>query len=438
MRRDQSQQLTAARGSIYFIVLAVCLLVAVIGLGAVLAARVQTRAVSQLGDYDQARLHARSAVELATYLANQANFRSTYSNGTWITRQAIGNGAFTIAGSNANANLPLNDWDNEPVNLTTTGYNGSAVHISHVQLVAHPTPFNCLQTCADFGGAVTLGSLLNTTNLSCNQPFSTNSTLTGITANINAPLESAGLLSLQVGCTGTYTTTTLSTARTLPDPVHVFDYYTSHGTTIPASALYNSSSGSYMIQNCLLSPANNPFGPTDPNGIYIINLGSLGGAITIQNCRIVGTLVILNANGNSQIAGSVNWAPATVGYPCLLVQSTSGSAFALNYSNAALVEAAVGVNLNPPSTPYNGVSNTTTTDAYPSQIAGLMYFSGNLTVSNYATVRGTVIANGSLTFASGTLSITYDPTYASLPPPGFYQTPCKMVVSTPTFAQGSN
>jgi len=425
------------RGNIYFLVLAVCLLVGMIGLGAVLAARAQIRSVGQTADFDEARLYARSGIELGTWLANQSNFRNTYSNGSWIARQKLGSGVLSISGNNVNPALPLNNSDTDPVVVTAIGYKGIAVHETQVQLVAKPQALTCLPTCADFGGGVTLGALLSTVTLTCNQPFSTNGNLSAVQANMTGPLEYAGSLSIGLLCSGSFTTTHIA-PRGLPDPNHVFDYYKSHGTPIAISSLYSASLGGYAIQNCLLSPGNNPFGPTDPQGIYIVDCGSLGNTITIQNCRIVGTLVILNAGAGSSVAGSVNWAPAVSNYPCLLVQSAIGSSFALQYTNAAISESSIGVNLNPPSTPYNGISNTTTTDAYPSVIAGLVYCSGALSVANYVTIKGVLVVNGGLTWTSGTMSLTWDNLYSHNPPPGFYQTPVPMVVVSGSLAQVVN
>jgi hypothetical protein len=122
-----------------------------------------------------------------------------------------------------------------------------------------------------------------------------------------------------------------------------------------------------------------------------------------------------------------------------MVQSQSGANFTLQYDNGALTEAACGANLNPSTTPFNGISNTTTTDAYPSVINGLIYCTGNLvTASKHSTVRGVIVGAGTFSSSSGTLDLTYDPTYATNPPPGFYQTPVRMVQSSGTWAQGVN
>ena len=412
-------------GSIYFIVLGVCLLVTLIGMGAVLAARVQARVVSQTSDCGGARLYARSGIELGTYLANQANFRSTYSNGVWLSGQHIGDGSFTLSGVNATANLPLNNEDTDPVNLTVTGYKGAAVHITQVQLVSRPVPLGCLETSADFGGGVTLGTLLSQANVTCfsNPPLSTNGLLTTAMANLNGRFEAAGGFSIGLLTGGTYTTKTISSPRALPDPAHAFDYYKMHGTSIPPSSVYSASAGGYVLQNCVLSATANPFGPANTQGIYVIDFGTLGGAITIQNCQIAGTLVVLNALSGSNVAGSVSWSAAVSNYPCLMVQCVAGSSLSLQYTNAPLAASAIGVS---------------GTQTYASAINGLIYCSGDVTVANTVTITGVLIANGALTCSGGTMNLTYNGIYDKNPPPGFCQTPVRMVPAGGTFAQATN
>lgn len=423
------------RGSLYFIVLGICLLVSIIGTGAIMATRVQTRSVAQTADYDSARLYARSAIELGTYLANQANFRTNYSNGAWVTNQRIGDGTLTIQGTNPNG--ALNNVDTDPVNLTGYGYKGMAIHKSQVTLIAKPVALNCLNGCATFGGGVSLGGLLSGPSYSFDQPLSTNGDFTALTSTVNGQVQYSGLLSLGLLTGGSYTTKWI-TPLTLPAGT-VFDYYKSHATSIPLSSL-PTSNGCYCVQNCLLSPANNPFGSgTNAQGIYVIDGGSLGASFDITNCRIVGTLVLLNAAGNSRVEGAVNWSPAISNYPCLMVQSTLGANFTLQYDTAVLSESSIGANLNPSTTPYNGVSNSTMTDSYPSVINGLIYCSGNLvTATKHSVVKGVIVCAGSLSSSSGTVDLTYDSTYANNPPPGFYQTPVRMVVSGSTWAQGVN
>src|SRR5438552_2277477 len=118
-------------GGVYFAVIGVCLLVGVITIGALAAARIQARATSTGGDSDEARLYARAAVELGVLYANQSGFRNTYTNGAWVTNQTIGGGTLSVQGVNPNG--ALNNSDTDPVVLTATGVKGQARHMTQVR-----------------------------------------------------------------------------------------------------------------------------------------------------------------------------------------------------------------------------------------------------------------------------------------------------------------
>ena len=125
------------------------------------------------------------------------------------------------------------------------------------------------------------------------------------------------------------------------------------------------SDNTYLIEGQLLSPAVNPFGSTNASGIYVLNCGNQN--LVIANSRIVGTLVLLNANNNTSVQGSMIWEPAIANYPALLVASN----LSFSTTSAGLSESTYGVNFNPPGTPYpynGGTSNNTQTDGFPSLI----------------------------------------------------------------------
>lgn len=406
-------------GGIYFAVAGVCMLVAVMAIGAAAAARLQARAVAASTDFDCARLYARSAIELGTYIANQSGFRSNYVNGTWAASQPIGSGTLTIQGSNINPSLPLNNSDTDSVVLTGIGVNGLATHKSQVTLVPQIQPLSCLAVAEDCGSSMSLSSTVNgSATLASNASMTIAGSLNGTN------LESAATISGTA--TGTGTRTQHAAARGLPAST-AFDYYKRYGTAISFSSI-----PSATMQKVLLSPASNPYGgATNSSGIYVIDCG--GSNITIGNCRVVGTLVLLNAGTGSLVNNPVNFAPAVSNYPCLMVQGN----IKFNIPSGSLSEGTAATNFNPPGTPYNGVSNTTTTDTFPSQFQGLVYASGNLTNAQNFTLNGVVIAGGQFT-SSGTFSPTYAATYYNSPPPGFYVTPVKMAPSLSTWAQFVN
>jgi hypothetical protein len=169
------------------------------------------------------------------------------------------------------------------------------------------------------------------------------------------------------------------------------------------------------MENILLSPASNPFGPTSPIGMYVLNCG--GQVFRLRNVRVVGTLIVLQPGPGSRIEQSVHIEPAAPVEPSLLIDGS----IAIALSDADVAETVAGTSLNPPGTPYEGSADTDTADAYPSRIAGLVYVSGDLAISGRTVCRDTVVVGGEVS-VTGVLSIGRRATYLESPPPGFSST----------------
>ena len=146
------------------------------------------------------------------------------------------------------------------------------------------------------------------------------------------------------------------------------DRYISVGTEIPFVSLPND--GLKGIRRVVLSSSENPMGPTDPNGIYWIDCG--GQSIYIGESRINATIAIRNTPLVT-ITGGVLWETSGA----MLV---TGAPVIFDNYNSHLDEAAVGVNFNPQSSPYLGVSDFTLDDRYSSQLKGILYSEGDVTV----------------------------------------------------------
>jgi hypothetical protein len=409
-------------GTIYVVALSFGLLLTVIGLGAITAARSYTRAQDLLNDAQEARNYALSATEVARRLiAADANWRTDYTNGAWLSNQPIGSGSFTVGVTNPNG--ALNNADTDPVVITGTGAKGTASQMVAVTLVPNPTPLTCLGVGLYSGGGGAFGSAVVQGVSTIGSGGTLSLTSTSFNGN---PFEAPAIV--PVNCTGMGTQSILATSRTLPN-ANALNYYTTHGTPIT----YASLGGGGKLEKCLLSPSSNPYGAqTNSQGIYVIDCG--GQNLIVQNIRVVGTLVLLNTGGSSIVQGSVNMAPAIANYPALLVSGP----IQLNCTNAVLAESTAG-NLNPSGTPYGGTSNSTSTDSYPSTIQGLVYATGNVSISSsaYVTIRGNLIVGGALA-VHGTLNLTYDSTCYRNPPPGFFYLPPPMVVSSGTWARVVN
>ena len=72
------------RGSMYVAVIGCSLVITVIGVSALLAARIERRAAEGTSDLSDARVYAQSAIDLGMYtILSDANWRTNKTNGYW-------------------------------------------------------------------------------------------------------------------------------------------------------------------------------------------------------------------------------------------------------------------------------------------------------------------------------------------------------------------
>ena len=405
------------KGTTYLAVCGMVLLLATLALGGLSATRVRARGARTRNDIHDARQYAISATDIGRlWISQDATWRTDYANGAWFTNQPIGRGKFSLSVTNPNGALNHSMFD--PVVLSATGTAGTATQYAQVTLIAKTQAATCLTAALSAATAITLGT---TTVEANNQMLATNGTLSASSPAVNANVEA---LTAIAGGTFNGTTTTLSTALTFP-PTTVCSYYQQTGTAVSISSI-----PSTTIQNVLISPSSNPYGNTDANGVYVIDCQ--GNNLTIQQCRIVGTLVLLNPGAATQIGSGVVWRAAVSNYPCLIVNGS----LTISSSGSYLSEGG-NYNFNPSGTPYpwpTGTSNTTMTDSYPPAVMGLVYAAGNITLQGTEFAANVISAGGTFTGAASTnLYLNYDPTYYNSPPPGFG--PIQMLVSPGSWQQ---
>jgi Tfp pilus assembly protein PilX len=399
-------------GAIYLIVLATSMLVALLGLSALMAARLRLRNAGPTGDMLEAQLYAQSAIELGRYWINQdPNWRTSRTKGYWAQNVALGKGKYSLYVVDPNGTGALNQNTTDPVTLTGTGMRGTATQQVQVTLNRYDPPLTCLNTAATCNGAITFGLAGLLVTVTSSGTVACNTSIATLLSTINAPCEAV------VSATGlTYTPAPVTgvSARTVPDTTSVFSYYTTNGTQI-------GNGGGTLGGFVATSSVNTGSGGTNANGIYVYDCR--GANVTVQNCRIVGTLVLLNAGSGSTIQQNCLFQQGSTKLPVLMVQGS----ITINLSNSTFTEATAGTNLNPSGAPYNGVTNSTTTDTYPCEIDGLVYISGNLTTQNHPVFKGPLIINGTWT-ATGAVDLAPDTSYYTNPPQGFTATP-QMVVA---------
>lgn len=383
------------RGSLYIAILAVATIVSIIGISAIHVARLHLTGTMADSDRYNARLLAMSAIEhaLAEFNTNP-DWETDYVPGTEYppTPPSVNGGSFV---------WKLIDLGNQQRHVEGIGRVGDASCVLRVSLGTAGDWLECGLLC---GSDVTVGESGKASNFTVEgAPVCSNSIFTN-----NMGITTADVEAQEINGTINGSQTAPAAKRTLPPPDDVFAYYVANGTPL----------GTNQIQRQLISPYQNPYGSTNPDGIYVIDAN--GGSVSIRECRIVGTLVVLNAT-DVEISEQVNWEPAWPNFPALMVQGDINC----RLIDGALEESSEQVNFNPPQTPFQSVTDSTLDDSYPSAIAGIVYCTGNLSVDGNnngyeAVFDGLIIVNGSCVIErEANVVIVYNAAHFDAPPPGF-------------------
>ncbi len=403
-------------GTVYVFVLGIGVLLTVIGLAVVALVRLNTRLSQEAGDATEAEALAESAIEYALCaLADNTNWRTTYTSGTETAAKSLGGGAITFKlVDEGDGSLSDDPMDN--VRLYGYGRAGAAVRVYSVELKCKKVPLDVLRCAAHAAGSV----VANTTSTVSSGPLSSNASLTvPVAVVVNGDVEAPA-----VACGGTVTGTITSGAPVKPMPsTSLYDTYLARATTI---SYYSLSSGT--MGGVVLSPASNPYGSANSEGIYYISVPALN-TMTLRNSRLVATLVVyLNATAKLVTSGNLLWETPSAGQPALIVKSASSATVTLGASSGWFGEAEIGVNLNPSGTPYNGVSDSDLYDAYPCEVRGRIHSIGTLytvAISGDFKCRGPIICHGPMT-VGGNAVLYANRSLLDSPPEGYY-TPGPMV-----------
>ncbi|HEX2838429.1 MAG TPA: hypothetical protein VHN77_09910 [Phycisphaerales bacterium] len=438
-------------GSVYIFVLGSCTLAAAAGITAVTLHRQRLERVRLSVQAQAARADAQSALEFATAVIGQDPAGTTWRSSSTLAfadKRYFGPGAsdISIALTDPGDN-DLTDSNLDPIIITVAAANGPCEQAYEMTLTPGLTPLSCLNFAVVVAGTLTKSGTADV--------YTSGTVSTGKAWEVDSDTKPDALATFQTaqvapadtgapvmvwrmaggGTTTTLTTTTSGTSgltltetgsdskasgqRTgvtfdaatmeamIPNATDSFKHYASIGTTIAYSSLGGE------LRNTVLSPNRNPYGATNAQGVYVIDCG--GGAITIRDCRVHGTLVILNAGSGSVIRDGVCIEPTSEALPALMVQGS----VQFDMVSTDIAESSLAVNLNPATAPYAGVSDSDTSDVYPSWIKGLTYVSGSMTVnSGSTTIRGMLAVRGNLTLAANTqLRVRY--AKPSQPVPGF-------------------
>ncbi|MBI1189527.1 MAG: hypothetical protein GC200_02445 [Tepidisphaera sp.] len=382
---------TSRRGSVYVLVLAAGVVLTSMGIAGLALVRAQRAASDQTEAAQRARLAAQSALGLGvraiTLDPTGLSWRSGATTGKLFTGMAIGDAscsAFVTDSAGGN----LSDSTAGRVIVSGTANVGGARQAVSAEFVPAGTAYPVMQRALWAGGAMTLKGTVY-----ADSPIGSNVSVVGsgaiVKPQVLAPTTSGSTFS---GGTGTTTVQTMPTSS-------VIDQWAAKATPISFSSL-----PAGKIENVVLSGGYNPYSTSvNSAGVYVIDCG--GSAITIRNCRISATLILLNTGSFSIIRDNVLMEPYYRNYPVLMVKGP----MTISLASGDLSEASLSVNYNPSGAPYRGVTDVDKTDSYPSEIYGVTYISGDATIDTNSTFEGVVLVGGTLT-TSGTVTIrTHSP-----------------------------
>jgi hypothetical protein len=382
------------KGSIYALALSASLVLTAVVLGIsyqILQFRRTSRANTQT---DQASVHAGLGIRHALhYTSVDANWRQNLNSGPWLQDIAVGDALYSVEGIDPVDGVLVNN-DTDPVELTCTATVYGVTRT--VQVNAQSKPCDLLQYAVAAGSDVKISNNVHIHgDVTSNAKIDKSGSSTWIYGNAEA-VDTIGDTSQITG-----TISPNSAAKDFPDESKIFAYYQAGATPIAFQPL---------MQRILLSPTSNPFGPlTNADGLYKINCANQ--KIVIKNCRIVGTLFLINPKDDSRIETSINWQLARPDYPALIIDGTKFEII----TDRDLEEEEIGfVDLNLPGEPGFGSVFT----VFPNEINGLIYCKGNLTLDKNIVINGIVIATGVLDIKDYS-HCTADPALYSNPTIGF-------------------
>ena len=383
------------RGSVYIVTLGIAMILTVLGLAAITIGRINTRIAADSQDWREAQLLAYSAVGHAlTQIDSTANWRTSLAGTT--VQKSLGRGTFEWSLIDE-TDGDLGDNGKDPVTVLAKGFVNNAAYSLSMTARIDSSALEILATGLSSGGDITLGTNAKLTIIGA--PLSGNQALTNsgqIFGDVEADTVSGG---------GAFngSVTTSADPKQMPDP-NVFNIYVAKATALTYTA---------TLENMVITPAVAPGGSTNIDGVYYIDTG--GGDLTIRNIRLHGTLVIQCGGGKVIIDEAALLQTYRFDYPVLLIDGN----FETTLSEGPLKEIVAQTNFNPPGTPYEGSSDTDNGDEYPNQIAGLIHVRGNMLLTKFTDIQGTIICEGTTTITGNKVNITHDPLLFQNPPEGY-------------------
>lgn len=407
MSAEKQHRLKRA-GTMYLAVMGVTIIVGTVALASAAVSRLHVRGALLEGQLQEAQLLAKAGVEYGSnYISVTPGWRTAISSSVQLPQFAMGSGTMSWTAIDADGS-----FTNDPADFITVrgiGRVGDTIAVEEVLMEPSGGPLTSLNAALHVDGYWDADVRIVTTD----GQVSANGAIDVLgSAQINGNAWATGEVWNVSNVTGTITDFQ-PTERQMPS-VNALEYYKARGTWIDIEDV-TQNLGTRNFTNRVLSPASNPFGDTNPEGIYVIDCE--GQRLEIYHSRFLATLVILNPGSGSRVYQQNHLAPAVKNYPVLLVDGSFAFDLEGALNDQFLRESTTLANFNPPGTPYEGEEDSSNDDDYPSEIHGLVYVSGTLTTTDNVYFKGAVICNALSLGENATFN--YDVTLYDYPPPGF-------------------
>lgn len=378
--RPGRRQPGSRRGSVYVMVMAAGVVLTALGIAGLSLVRVQRERDELRRGADRARVAARAGLDAAAGVLWADPAGATWRSGasrTVVDTDLGGVWLLVTATDPADGNLAGAERD--PVRLVSEASCGAARQT--YACVLDPVMENLpILSCA----AWTRGNVTLTGKVLSDGVVGSSTGIAASGASVYAPVTAPTI----TGSTYYKLTRPGAAAETVPGSAAVAAW-AAKGTPIS----YASIAG--QLRRCVLGAGVNPYGAVNASGVYVIDCR--GNALDISDCRVRGTLVVLNAGSGTRLRNAV-FIEGVAGQPALLIDGPVD----FEQDSADLTESNAGVNLNPPGAPYLGQTDADKSDAYPSVLEGVVLVTGNVTVRTAATVEGVLLVGGTLA-VDGTL-----------------------------------
>lgn len=387
------------RGGVYIAVAGTVVFVTLIGVAG-LGWWIRTdNSASLIDEQRTARALARSGIELGVErIASDADWRVSYGKGAWDDAMEMDGGSISLV-LRDDGDGRLEDDAADHAMIAARVKVGRARRELQAELEPLPVAINALATAIWSGEGVVIEDCFG---FNAALPVYATEELSVKGQYADADLQSSTSVSTSAGARSV--TVVAKDRYTAPDWDALERAIGKIGTAIKHSDVRDG------LRNVVLSPESNPFGDPDPNGIYFVKVNGRG--LTLENVRIVGTLIVLG--GDVTIEGTQHWEQGETGMPVLIAEGDI--AFAMN--GVPLSELAIGVNLNPEGTPYEGETDSDLLDSYPPRITGMVVGLGDISVTGGMNLYGSLFAAGQVDLSTAIVSIYDEPKTRSSPPDG--------------------